>query len=97
MVRFITLWNWTEQGVANIGDTVDRAEKFAKAAEKGGVRVTGQYWTVGEFDGFLVHEAADEATAIAAIARVAKLGNIKTRTMRAFDAGEMKQILAKLK
>ncbi len=97
MVRFITLWTWTEQGVAKITDTVDRAESFAKTAEKSGVRVTGYYWTVGEYDGFLLHEAPDEATAIAAIARVAKLGNIKTRTMRAFDAGEMRQIVAKVK
>jgi uncharacterized protein with GYD domain len=97
MVRFITLWNWTEQGVAKIADTVDRAESFAKTAEKAGVRVTGYYWTVGEYDGFLLHEAPDEVTAIAAIARVAKLGNIKTRTMRAFDAGEMRQIVAKVK
>jgi uncharacterized protein with GYD domain len=61
------------------------------------VRVTGAFWTVGEYDGFLLHEAPDEITAIAAIAKVAKLGNIKTRTMRAFDAGEMRQILAKVK
>jgi uncharacterized protein with GYD domain len=97
MVRFITLWNWTEQGVSKLADTVDRAESFAKTAEKAGVHVREFFWTVGEYDGMLLHEAADEITALAAIAKLAQLGNIRPRTLRAFDAKEMRQILAKTK
>jgi uncharacterized protein with GYD domain len=52
---------------------------------------------VGQYDGYLTYEAADEVTAIAAIAGVAKLGNIRTKTMRVFDAGEMRQIVGKVK
>ena len=96
MVRFITLWNWTEKGLARIEDTIDRAEAFSAAAEKAGVRVKEFFWTVGEYDGFLIHEAPDEIAAIAAIAQVARLGNIRTRTLRALDTSEMRQVLAKL-
>lgn len=96
MVRFITLWNWTERGLSKIDETIDRAESFAAAAEKMGMRVKEFYWTVGEYDGFLVFEAPDEITAIAAIAQVARLGNIRTRTLRTLDTGEMRQVLGKL-
>src|SRR5882724_4590000 len=97
MVRFITLLNWTEQGVSKLADTVDRAESFAKSIEKSGARVKETFWTVGEYDGVIVHEAPDEMTAIAAMARLAKAGNVRTRTLRAFDAAEMRQLLAKVK
>src|SRR5689334_14268163 len=96
MVRFITLWNWTEKGMAKIEETIDRAEAFSVAAEKAGVRVKEFYWAVGEYDGFMITEAADELSAIAAIAQVSRLGNIRTRTLRALDAAEMRQVLGKL-
>jgi uncharacterized protein with GYD domain len=97
MVRYITFWNWTDQGISKLGETVDRAENFAKTAEKSGLKVKEFFWTVGKYDGFLIHESADEMTGIAAIAQLAKLGNIRTHTLRAFDSSEMRQILAKVK
>ncbi len=97
MVRFVTLWNWTDQGIAKLADTVDRAEAFAKNADKSGIRVAQFFWLVGEHDGMIIHEAPDEITAIAAMAKLAKLGNVRTHTQRAFDAAEMRQILAKVK
>ena len=96
MVTFITLWNWTDKGVAKIDETIDRSESFAAAAEKAGIRVKGQYWTVGEYDGFLIIEAPDELTAIAGIAQLARLGNVHTRSLRVLDAAEMRQVLGKL-
>ena len=97
MVTYVTLFHWTEQGVSKIQDTIKRAEDFAAQAEKAGARVKGQYWTVGDYDGMLILEAADDATAVGLIAKVAKLGNIRTKTLRAFDAGEMRGVLGKAK
>jgi uncharacterized protein with GYD domain len=97
MVRYIALLNWTEQGAAKVSETVDRAERFAKAAEKAGVHIVNAYWTVGEYDGVLIIEAPDETAAVAAMARLAKTGNVRTRTLRAFDAQEMRQIVGRLK
>jgi uncharacterized protein with GYD domain len=97
MVTYVSLFKWTEQGVTKIADTVKRAEDFAAMAEKAGGRVKHQYWTVGDYDGVLVFEAPDDVTAIGLLAKLAKAGNVKTQTLRAFEAGEMKQILAKAK
>jgi uncharacterized protein with GYD domain len=97
MVTYVTLFKWTEQGVTKIADTIKRAEDFASMAEKAGARVKQQYWTVGDYDGVLVMEAPDDVTAIGLLAKLAKSGNVRTQTLRAFESGDMKQILAKAK
>lgn len=97
MVTYLTLWNWTEQGVSKMNDSPKRAEDFAKVAEQAGARVRQFGWLVGKYDGFFILEAPDETTGVAVVAHLAKLGNIHTRTLRSFDAGEMRQILGKVK
>lgn len=97
MVTFVTLWNWTEQGLSKIQDTIKRAEDFANVAEKAGARVKMACWCVGKYDGMLILEAPDETTGVALLAKVAKLGNIRTQTLRAFDSAEMQKILGKVK
>lgn len=97
MVTFVALWNWTEQGVAKMQDTVKRAEDFANTAEKMGAHIKYFCWTVGAYDGIVIVEAPDETTAVGVLAKVAKLGNIRTQSMRAFDSAEMVKILGKAK
>ena len=97
MVTYVTLFNWTDQGISKIQDTIKRAEDFSAVAEKAGARVKAQYWTVGEYDGIVILEAPDESTAVGLIAKVAKLGNVRTQTLRAFDSAEMRGVLAKAK
>jgi uncharacterized protein with GYD domain len=65
-------------------------------AKKMGVKVTGIYWTLGAFDGVIVCEAPDEATATAAMLHLSSQGNLRTQTARAFDAAEMQKILGLL-
>jgi uncharacterized protein with GYD domain len=72
------------------------AVPFTTAAEKLGIKVSGQYWTLGAFDGVLVFEAPDHETATAALLHLGSLGNLRTQTARAFDAAEMQKILGLL-
>ena len=96
MATFITTLHFTEQGVKAVGDTCERAAAFKAMAKKLGVKVTGQYWTLAAFDGVIVLEAPDEATATAALLHLGTLGNIRTQTARAFDAAEMPKTLGLL-
>ncbi len=96
MATFITTLHFTEQGVKAVKDTCNRAAAFQATAQKMGVKVTGQYWTLGAFDGVIVFEAPDEATATAAMLHLSSLGNMRTQTARAFDATEMQKILGLL-
>jgi uncharacterized protein with GYD domain len=96
MVTYVTLFNWTEQGISKIQDTIKRAEDFAAQAEKAGARVKNQYWTIGRYDGIITLEAPDDATAVGLIAKLAKLGFVHTQTLRALDSVEMRGVLGKV-
>ena len=96
MATFIATMHFTEQGIKGVRDTCERAAGFKAAAKKLGVRVTGQYWTLGAFDGVLVLEAPDEETATAALLHLGSLGTIRTQTARAYDAAEIQTILGRL-
>jgi uncharacterized protein with GYD domain len=96
MATFITTLHFTEQGTKAIRDTCERAAGFKATAKKLGIKVTGQYWTLGTFDGVIVFEAPDEATATAAMLYLSAQDNLRTQTARAFDATEMQKILGLL-
>jgi uncharacterized protein with GYD domain len=88
--------HFTEQGIKAVRDSCQRAAAFKAAAEKLGVQVKAQYWTLGAFDGVIVCEAPDEATVTAALLYLGWLGNVRTQTARAFDAAEMQKVLSLL-
>jgi uncharacterized protein with GYD domain len=94
MPTFITTIEFTEQGARAVQDTCKRAAAFKAAAKKMGVKVSGVYWTLGAFDGVIVFDAPDEATATALMLHVGLQGNVRTQTARAFDTTEMEKILA---
>jgi uncharacterized protein with GYD domain len=96
MPTYVTLSNFTEQGMKNIKDTAKRAEAFKKAAKEAGITIKELLWTQGQYDVVTVLEAPDEITASALALSVGKLGNITGRTLRAFTAAEMEKILQKV-
>ena len=95
MVKYLALFQFTEQGIKNISDSVGRANAFQKLAQKAGASVKALYWTAGAYDGAVVLEAPDETTAVALFAKLGSLGNVRTQCLRAFDQSEMESILAK--
>jgi uncharacterized protein with GYD domain len=50
------------------------------------LEVKGIYWTLRAIDGVIVSEAPDEKIAVAALLHLGSLGNMRTETVRAFDA-----------
>ena len=95
MATFVSLVNWTEQGVKNFRDTPKRADAFAELVKKRGGSVKGIYWTLGEYDIVAITEAPDDETATAVLLELGSLGNVRTSTLRAFDRDELERIIAK--
>jgi uncharacterized protein with GYD domain len=95
MATFVTLINWTDQGIKNYKDTVDRYEAAQETIRDSGASFTNIYWTVGPYDIVAILEAPDDETATAALLAVGAQGNIRTKTLRAFDASEMRSVLEK--
>ncbi len=97
MAIFVMLANFTEQGIRNVKDSVKRAEAFKETAKGAGVTVKELYWTLGAHDIVVTAEAKDEMAVTALGLTLAKAGNVRTQTLRAFGASEMTEILGKVK
>ena len=93
MPAYLTLFNWTEQGVRNVKDTAKRAQAAREAWEAAGCRFIGIWWTFGQYDGFVVHEAPDDATANRLLVKTGMGGDVRTTTLRAFGEEEIEEIL----
>jgi len=96
MARYVMLLNWTDQGVRNAKETVKRAAAARKAFEKAGAKLHEIYWTLGAHDLVLITEAADDGTMASLGIQLGTLGNVRSSILRAFDEGEMEQILKKV-
>lgn len=93
MPLYVTLVNWTDQGIRNVKDTVDRADAFVDAASKMNCRVHQLLWTMGPYDLVSVVEAPDDASVSRLMLSLGMQGNVRTLSMRAFQRGEMEEIL----
>jgi len=93
MTTYVSLINWTEQGIKNFRDTTQRAEDFSKLVESSGGQVRELLWTVGEYDIICIADFPDDETGTAALLQVGAAGNIRSKTLRAFNADEMAGII----
>jgi uncharacterized protein with GYD domain len=93
MARYVSLINWTDQGIRHAKDTINRANAARQAFQAEGVHLIDVYWTVGPYDIVVIFEAPDEETATRAALALGMQGNVRTTTMRAFGEQEMGRII----
>jgi len=96
MPTYVSLFNWTDQGIRNVRDTVQRYERSQELQDKHGVRLEHIYWTTGPHDLVAIAEAADEESITAFFLELASAGNLRTTTLRAYDRDEMSGILGRI-
>ncbi len=96
MPSYVSLLSWTEQGAKNAGDTLKRASEFRTVVERFGGKVREHLYTIGECDIVQVMELPDDETAAAAMLHLARLGNVRTKSMRAFTDDEAAAIIRRL-
>jgi uncharacterized protein with GYD domain len=95
MATFISLLNFTDQGIRNVKDSPDRYDAFRGAAEQLGVKVTSIWWTVGSYDLVATLEGPEEAVT-SLLLKLGSLGNVRTQTLRGYSQQEMRGLLAKI-
>ncbi len=96
MAAYVMLANFTDQGIRNVKDSVKRAEAFKDLAKGQGVTVKELFWTLGHYDIVAVVDAPNDEAATTLNLMLAKAGNVRTQTLRAFAPAEMSTILAKV-
>jgi uncharacterized protein with GYD domain len=97
MARYVSLIRFADQGIRKIKDTIKRGDVAMAEAEKLGMKIIEEFWTMGAYDGVVLFDAPDDQTMTAFACKISSLGNVKTETMRAFGKEEMEKILAKIK
>jgi uncharacterized protein with GYD domain len=95
MPTYVLLIDWTQQGVGNFKDSVDRYEQARGQFEGMGVRFKDIYWTLGSHDIVSIVEAPDSETLAAALLMLSSQGNVRTTTLRALSPDEMRGVIAK--
>lgn len=95
MPTYVSLINWTEQGIRDFRHSVKRAENLCRLVDGVGGTVRELLWTVGEYDAVVVVEFPDDESGLAALLQVGSAGDIRTTTLRAFNSSQMNAVISK--
>jgi uncharacterized protein with GYD domain len=93
MPTFIMLTRLTADGVKTLKDNPARVHEVNKEVEQLGVKVTGQWATLGEYDFVSVVEAPDEKTMAKLSVEMGSRGTVSNETLTAIDAEEFTKSL----
>ncbi len=93
MPMFVTLVNWTDQGMKQVKESPARLDMFKQAAESMGCTVKDFYLVTGEFDIIVIVEAPDADTAVKLSLSTGSRGAVRTKTLRVFTEDEYRQII----
>jgi len=95
MPHYISLVNWTEQGIKNVKESPKRIDAVTGLATKLGAKMD-LFFTMGEFDLVAVTNAPNDETAMQLLLEIGKLGNVRTKTLKAWTPQEATKVIAKL-
>jgi uncharacterized protein with GYD domain len=97
MATFITLGNYTAQGIKAIKESPGRlAAARESLASAFGVETKDFYLTMGQYDLVTVVEAPDAQTAAKALLTLGAQGNVSTTTLTALTESEFKEVVSQL-
>lgn len=96
MPTYISLVEYTQDGIENIDDSPARLDDARGLAEALDGEVTDVYLTMGQYDLIVVSEFPDDETYAQFALTVAKQGAVSTETLKAFPEDEYREIVGGL-
>jgi uncharacterized protein with GYD domain len=96
MPSYIHLIQFKDQGIRNIQDTVKRGDAAIAEAEKMGMKVVEEYWTMGAHDAVVIMEAPDDATMSAFALKVVRSVTSQAKPCARFAEVRWKRFWRKL-
>jgi len=93
MPRYLSLLQFTDKGAQAMGQSTERARKFAETAKKSGVTVEAQYWTIGRYDGVLILSGPKPNQLLHCLAELVSSGNVKTHTLQVLTDKEFEAVV----
>ena len=96
MPTFMLSMNFTEQGIRKIKDAPKRAKAAHDLAKKVGVEIKHLYLTSGDSDLVVFVDTPNGDNVAKFALALSSLGNVRTRTARAWSAEEYLKIVSEL-
>jgi uncharacterized protein with GYD domain len=96
MPTFILSLNWTDQGIRGVKEAPKRSKAARDLAKKLGVEIKQVYLTSGENDLLLIVESASGDNVAKFALATGSLGNVRTKTARAWSESEFGKLLSEL-
>ena len=96
MTTYVMLANWTEQGILKVKDSPSRLDAAKKALKDMSGEFKFFFLTMGDFDIVAIYEAPDDAVAARFNLQLGMLGNVRTRTLKAFPEAAYREIINSL-
>jgi uncharacterized protein with GYD domain len=93
---FIMTMNYTEQGIRAIKDAPKRADAARELAKKFGIEINEVYLTSGDSDLVAIIETPNGDNMAKFALALGSLGNVRTRTARAWPLQEYKKLISEL-
>jgi len=90
---FVVLGKWTGQGIRNVQNVPERAQKTRTMFEKAGGKIH-LYYTLGEYDFVGIVEVPSDEDVAKILLCLGSMGNIRTKTMKAWTEPEFAKMLS---
>jgi len=93
MAKYITLLEYTSDGVAHIGELSERLAAARAGASEMGITIESYYLTLGHYDAVVISDAPDRATVAKFLLKMGAMGRFSTETLGAFTEDEALEIV----
>ena len=96
MATYLSLINWTEQGIRTVKDSPKRLEAARKALKKLGGELKAFYMLQGQYDGVLIFDVPNDEAMTKFLLTTGTAGNVRTTTLRAYTEEEYRKHIGAL-
>ena len=96
MAQYVILINWTDQGIRNVKDSPKRLDTARGVEKKLGMEMKDFYMTMGDYDMVGHLDAPNDESVAKFVLGLGTLGNVRTKTLKAFSEDEYRKIIGSL-
>ena len=96
MPTYISLADWTGEGIENVDGSPGRLDEAKELAESLGGEMKHFFMTMGQYDIVVITEMPDDDAAAKMALTLGRGGAVRTETLKAFTEEEYRDIVADL-
>jgi uncharacterized protein with GYD domain len=96
MPTYISLLNFTQQGIEKIKESPARLDRARQAFKEMGAELKSFHLVMGRYDAVVISEAPNDETVGKLVLMIGAQGNVRTETLRAFTEDEYRKMIAAL-